>query len=199
MIWGVGDLDVICGDIRRFYTPQVLSQDLVSAHEHIVAGHFSLLRTTPRMVTAFKRIPGWKAMLSSAHHKSFDEQVFSRLFLPLQGKRVLRRLYTPLLGGGFVKERFSTNIGTIKWIDGGTNFPQQWFWDRGRLTTDCSGDREFLYLHFSHWQSNHWTREEVAPWKKLERIVSLPDERPEGFTISAKGFTPLTRLVRADV
>jgi hypothetical protein len=71
--WGFGDLDVIYGDIRRFFAPAVLSHDLVTTHEHIVAGHFSVLRTTPRMLTAFKRVPDWKLLLSSARHRSFDE------------------------------------------------------------------------------------------------------------------------------
>jgi hypothetical protein len=197
--WGYGDLDVIYGDIRRFYTPQVLIHDLVTTHEHIVSGHFTLLRTTPRMVTAFKRIPRWKAHLSTARHRSFDEQVFSRLFLPVRGRQVWRRLVTPLLGGGYFHERFSTNISTLKWIDGGMNFPRQWFWDRGRLTTDRSGDREFLYLHFSHWQSNRWTDNQVSPWNALERLDNVPDERPTAFAISANGFAPLPQPALAGV
>ncbi len=197
--WGFGDLDVIYGDIRRFYTPSVLVHDLVTTHEHIVAGHFSLLKTTPRMLTAFKRIPLWRALLATPHHKSFDEQIFSHLFLHIQGKRRWQRLITPYLGGGYFEERFSTNISTdLKWIDGGLDFPSEWFWDRGHLTSDRSGDREFLYLHFSHWQSNRWTGRDVAPWKTLDRLVDLPDERPTSFTISAKGFTPLHQKALAE-
>ena len=189
--WGYGDLDVIYGDIRRLYTSDVLSYDLVSPHTHIVAGHFSLFRTNPRMVNAFRSIPRWEAYLSTPRHKSFDEQIFSRLFLPIRGKNAWRRLVTPFLGGGLFREQFSTNIRPLKWIDGGSDFPKQWYWNRGHLTTDRSGDREFLYLHFSHWQSNRWTGLEIAPWKTLDQLISLPDEPPTGFMISADGFTPL--------
>lgn len=189
--WGFGDLDVIYGDLRRFYTPEVLVHDVISAHEHIVSAHFALLRTTPSMVSAFQQIPRWKARLSSAPYEGFDEQMFSRLFLPIRGKRAWRRLITPFLGGGYFREQFSTNLPGLKWIDGTGNFPGQWFWDRGRLTTDRSGEREFLYLHFSHWQSNRWTGEEMASWKDLARLDNVPEERPTGFAISAKGFTPL--------
>ena len=121
--WGYGDLDVIYGDIRRFYTPDVLVHDVISPHKHIVAGHFVLLRNTPRLITAFQQIPRWKAHLSSARHKSFDEQIFSRLFLPIRGKRAWRRLITPFLGGGYFREQFSTDIRRSKWIDGSGNFP----------------------------------------------------------------------------
>jgi hypothetical protein len=196
--WGFGDLDVIYGDIRRFFTPPVLSHDLVTTHEHIVAGHFSVLRTTPRILTAFKRVPDWKLLLSSARHRSFDEQIFSHLFLRTHRGRVWRRYITPHLGGGYFQESFSTNISDIlKWVDGGSEFPRHWYWDRGHLTTDRSGDREFLYLHFSNWQSNRWTHQTTAPWKSLDRLVDLPDGRPSGFTISAKGFTPLPQPAMA--
>jgi len=206
--WGFGDLDVIYGNIRRFYTRQILVHDLLSTHEHIVSGHFALLRTTPRMLTAFKQIPRWKAHLSSARYRHFDERVFSRLFLPQRAiwpegslpsaEAIWRRLITPYLGGGYFQERFSTNLSTLKWVDGSMNFPQQWFWDRGRLTTDRSGDREFLYLHFSHWQSNRWTGREVAAWKNLRCLDKVPDTRPSAFAIGANGFTPLPHLPRAN-
>jgi hypothetical protein len=186
--WGFGDLDVIYGNIRRFYTRQILVHDLVSTHEHMVSGHFALLRMTPRMLTAFKLIPRWKAHLSTAPYRHFDERAFSRLFLPW------RRLITPYLGGGYFQERFSTHLSKLKWVDGSMNFPQQWFWDHGRLTTDRSGDREFLYLHFSHWQSNRWTGQEVAPWKNLRCLDKVPDTRPSAFAIGANGFTPLPHL-----
>ena len=34
------------------------------------------------------------------------------------------------------------------------NYPQRWFWRRGRVTNEYDGDREFLYLHFMRWQSD---------------------------------------------
>lgn len=198
--WGFGDLDVIYGDLRQFLTPEVLSHDLVSTHNHIVSGHFALVRNSHRMTRAFMRIPGWRRLLTTADHKSFDEQVFSSLFLPIRGRRKWRRLFMPHMGGGYFEEQYSTNISSfLKWVDGGETFPERWFWNRGHLTTDRSGDREFLYLHFSHWQSNRWTDHAVAPWKKLDRLVRLPAKRPTGFTISAEGFTPLPEMAVTSV
>lgn len=190
--WGFGDLDVIYGDIRRFMTPAVLSHDIVSAHAHIVAGHFSLLRNSRKMVDAFMRLPGWRGMLASAEHKSFDEQIFSQLFMRMHGRRAWRRFFVPRYRNAHFEEQYSTNLSSmLRWIDGGSEFPRCWYWDRGHLTTDRSGEREFLYLHFSHWQSNRWTEQAVAPWRKLDPLVRLPDGRPTGFTVSAEGFTPL--------
>ncbi len=189
--WGYCDLDVIFGDIRHFYTPEVLAHDLITTHANVVSGHFTLLRNTPRMVGAFRKVPFWKRLLAVPQHKSFDEQIFSRLFLPIPLKLKWRRLFTPFLGGALCVERHSTNIPPLAWIDGSANWPKKWFWNRGRLTTDRSGAQEFLYLHFSHWQSNRWTQEAVAPWTKLDRLDQLPPGRIERFTISAMGFRPL--------
>ncbi len=187
--WGYCDIDVIFGDIRRFYTPEVLAWDVVTTHAHVVGGHFTLLRNKPRMTGAFRKIPFWKRLLSVAEHKSFDERVFSRLFMPFPPRQKWRRLFTPFVGGALMVERYSTNIPPLRWIDGGTDWPEEWCWDRGRLTTCKTGDRQFLYLHFSHWQSNRWTREAVAPWRAIERLDNLPPGRCEHFVIGARGFT----------
>lgn len=190
--WGFGDLDVIYGDIRQFYTPDVLSHDVISAHADRIGGHFALLRNTPRINTAFQRVPFWRYYLSAAEHKGFDEKHFSRLFAPQWANGLRRRLKSPVfLGGGLFVERFSTNIAPLTWIDGSNHWPTRWFWRRGHLTSENSGAREFLYLHFSNWQSDRWTRGGPAPWKTLEKLVRLDAPRPEAFTISAQGFTPL--------
>ena len=43
--WGYGDLDLIYGDIRSFYTEQLLERyDILSNHEEFITGHFCLLR-----------------------------------------------------------------------------------------------------------------------------------------------------------
>jgi len=188
--WGFGDLDVIYGDIRRFYTPEVLRHDLISTHETRVSGHLVLLRNTPRINEAFKSIPRWRTLLARAEHTGFDEGHFSRLFLPKWGRQKWRRLFVPtFLGGGHFEERFSTNIPPLTWVDGSADWPERWFWSEGHLTNSRTGDREFLYLHFSNWNSGRWNGGAPA-WKGLERLVQIDDPRPGSFEISAAGFTP---------
>lgn len=189
--WGYGDLDVVYGDIRSIYTPDVLAHDLVTTHDDVVAGHFSLFRNTPKMNEAFTRIRGWRDMLADDRHRSFDEQIFSRLFLPLKGRQKVRRLITPYLGGGLFQERFSTAIPPRLWIDGTPDWPRRWFWRRGKLTAALGPGREFLYLHFSHWQSDRWTQEARAPWKTLDRLDNCPPGPLDAFSIGPDGFHPL--------
>ncbi|HMK90585.1 MAG TPA: DUF6625 family protein [Methylocystis sp.] len=189
--WGYCDLDLVFGDIRRFYTPQFLDADAISTHAHVFCGHFALLRNTERMANAFRKFPFWRHFLSTNVHKSFDEQKFSYLFLPFPKGRRLRRLFTPFLGGGRFVEQFSTNLPPLPWIDGKrATWPERWLFDRGRLTAEGAGEREFLYLHFTNWNSNRWTGDAVAPWSGRDDLVALPQGQPDRFVISREGFTP---------
>lgn len=191
--WGYGDLDVIYGDIRHFYTPDVLVHDVISTHSHVASGHFLLVRNTPRMRTAFRRILHWRYLLSSAKHKSFDERIFSLLFIDEEHRRErgLHRFLAPKLGGALLREQFSTSIPGLPWVDGSQNYPTEWCWRKGRLTSNRSEERQFLYCHFTHWNSKRWSGGHVAPWHKLERLVQIDSPRPEAFKISAAGFAPL--------
>ena len=189
--WGFGDLDVIYGDIRAIYTPAVLSHDLISTHAHVVAGHLCLVRNTLLMNHAFKRHWGWRRVLADPRHRSFDEQYMSRLFPGVLRAHWRHRLHWPLRARGLFVERFSTAIAPLAWVDGTLDHPKQWFWRDGRLTNDRTGERQFLYLHVSHWQSNRWTSEPVAPWSTLDTIDRAPQGALTGFTISREGFTPL--------
>jgi hypothetical protein len=199
--WGFGDLDVIYGDIRSIYTPDVLRHDIVSTHDDITAGHLTLVRNHPKLNRAYRRVRGWKGIVSDAAHRGFDERHWSHLFTPVAGtllERVKLRLRSPRVSRDvLLVERFSTDLPPRPWIDGTRDYPEVWTWREGHLTADKAGDRAFLYLHFSCWQSNRWSRRNVAPWKSLDRLDQLPPGRPTAFSISARGFTPVEAPPRA--
>jgi hypothetical protein len=187
--WGFGDIDVIYGNIRAIYTPDVLVHDVISTHDGIVAGHFALVRNTPELRTAFRRVWCWKEAIADHGPRSFDETHFSRLFLPRRQMRWRDRVRYPHVADGFFQERFSTDLRPLKWIDGSDRYPERWFFERGRLTAEGAGDREFLYLHFTHWNSKRWSSADEAPWKRLPTIVGCAtDPVPPRFMISAAGF-----------
>jgi len=193
--WGYGDIDVIYGDIRKFYTHEVLARDIISTHETIVSGHFALVRNTAKLNQAFRKVWCWKDAILDHGPRSFDETHFSRLFLPRASMRWRDRIRYSHIADGHFEERFSTDLRPLKWIDGTSRYPSRWFWDRGRLTAEAAGAREFLYVHLTHWNSAQWTNESVAPWKKLDRIVQIPfDPMPDRFAVSADGFEAFAAL-----
>jgi hypothetical protein len=198
--WGFGDLDVIFGRLRHFFTEAVLDHDVISTHDDIAAGHMTLVRNTAEMNTAFRRVLGWRQMIVEADNRGFDEHAWSNLFTPVRGtlwQRLKQRLRSPRLrADGLFEEQFSTDLRPRRWIDGSQTYPSEWYWDRGRLTTDRAPDREMLYLHFSNWQSARWTDDAVAPWSRLDRLDRVPEARPDGFAISALGFRPLPPTFR---
>ena len=78
---GTGDLDVIYGDIRSFYTDALLGQyDLFSSHSSRVSGHFCLMRNRDDVVNAFRHARGWKDAFQRTDYVNFDERAFYNLF-----------------------------------------------------------------------------------------------------------------------
>jgi len=197
--FGYGDLDVVYGNIRSFYSDDVLARaNVLSTHPERLSGHFAVLRNTPAFRRAYERIPNYRTLLEQPHSASMDEDHFSEVFLPsdkpLGSSRVIDDLDPCRRGLRFV-EQHSTVLSPRKWHDGTMNYPQKWFWRRGRLTNERDGDREFLYLHFMRWQSDRWISDPPSPgeaaWLRLPRIVHVDWRRAavEGFCVSPEGFT----------
>lgn len=72
--WGHSDLDIICGDIRKFLTHEVLkTHDFISLRHDYATGCFALYRNTDKMNTFFMRSKDYKKVFSSPEHFCFDE------------------------------------------------------------------------------------------------------------------------------
>lgn len=186
--WGFGDIDLVYGDLRRYFTEERLARfDLLSTHSRRVSGHLCLLRNTVKMREAFMRVPGWESLLADQKHHAFDEKAFSRLFLRHKNwPRPLRRLYdsfSAMRRRCEFTEAFSTPYTRVQWIDGSLNFPQHWIWHEGSLRNDQDGEREFPYFHFINWKKDPWGGLPV------EKRVSPPDLAGQPrWIISARGF-----------
>jgi hypothetical protein len=186
--WAFGDIDVIYGQLRDYFTTARLNRyDLVSTHARRVSGHLTLIRNTPRMRQAFKRIPGWQARFSDPQHHALDEGAFSRIFLWRKNFPAplfkLVGLFNPWRRRSDFREAYSTPCGRIAWTDGGRDFPRRWFWREGRLTNDRDIGREFPYLHFMIWKKRDWP---ALPEPPAEAMMLL--SRQPGWRISAEGF-----------
>ena len=183
--FGYCDIDVIYGDISRFYSKEKFANlDVVSTHPERLSGHFAVLRNTSALRHAFEHIPDYRVMLEAQQIIGMDESGFSEIFLNSKKERAL-----------FV-ERHSTVLCWRGWHDGTMNYPQRWFWQRGHLTNERDGEREFLYLHFMRWQSPRWINDPPQPGEAAwvgRQIVHMDWRlaRSEGFCISSAGFTSL--------
>jgi hypothetical protein len=76
------------------------------------------------------------------------------------------------------------------WKDGTFNFPKEWRWKEGRLTTDKTGSEEFLYFHFMVWKGGLWGKKHGgAQWEKLSKLVHFDDrDLSHGWKINEQGF-----------
>lgn len=157
--WGFGDVDVIWGDLQSHLTADMLRYNLISFHANRISGHLCLLKNTAMMRTAFMRCKSWKRILSDKQNHVFDEKRFNELFIRHRSwPGMLRRLvYFPrhLMRTALFQESYSTSFGSMPWIDGSFDFPDEWCWDNGVLTSNISGEKSFAYLHFLHWKK-HW-------------------------------------------
>jgi len=64
--WGWGDLDLIWGNIRDFYTEHLLQQyDIISTHADRLSGHLTLIRNNKYYRNIAFKIRNWKTFLSS--------------------------------------------------------------------------------------------------------------------------------------
>ena len=189
--FGYVDADIIFGRINKFYSRELLNRyDILSTHEQRFSGHFTVIRNTNRMRNAYRKVKKWRDLISRPENTIFDERKFFRRFKPLK-PRLLRQL-NPSEPRLYLKEQFSTVDALLDGEKIMIDWPRQWFWRKGVLTAGKDA-KEYLYLHFSRWQSDRWLHGSPAPWAELRQIasVSLREARERGFMISPTGFEPL--------
>lgn len=187
--WGFGDIDLVYGDLRAYFTAERLqSHDLYSTHARRVSGHLCLIRNTPRMRDAFKRMPSWRQRFCDPQHQALDEGAFTRLFLRNKNlpdflQKILGTLFNPWYRRSEFVEAYSTPYARIDWHDGSRNFPQKWYWNNGKLTNDQDGSREFPYFHFIVWKRHGWDQ---LPPEQLQASTSFA--LSPSWSISPQGF-----------
>jgi hypothetical protein len=198
--FGYGDIDLVYGKISDFYTGEVLARSSVLSIRHdMFAAHFAILRNTAGLRRAYKRIPGYRQALEQSQYLEMDERAFYRVFCPPavepSGLRRILARFDPCRRGGLFVQRHTTVLSPKGWYDGTMNYPQRWFWKRGRLTNDRDGEREFLCLHFMRWKTGRYMQnppvQGEGAWVGLKNVVHMDWRQlaADGFCISPAGFT----------
>ena len=184
--FGYCDLDVIFGDLRAFFSDELLSgYDAVSAAPDRMAGHLSVFRNTRRSRNRFRGIRHWRRILSDPDPAGMDEASFTKLFRPKR-RRLIRRF---LARRTLFADLAATPGGSLTMPDGAP-IPLRWEWHRGKLRHEERPDGT-VYLHMMYWQSDRWLAPGLeAPWPKLPRIVQCDwrEAASRGFSISPEGI-----------
>lgn len=186
--WAFGDLDLIFGDFRAFFSEFFLEgRDLISTHERRVSGHCCLVRNNERMNNAFRMIPDWAKRFCNQQHEALDEGAFSRIFIrhknwPSWLYRIASK-FNPWYRRALFVEAYSTPDAKVAWVDGSRNFPKRWFWREGVLTNDRDGERSFPYVHFLVWKGREWKQLPESTFVEYSCIAQQP-----AWQVSARGF-----------
>ncbi len=206
--YGWTDLDILFGDIRKFYTDEILSKfDVFSTHEIRMSGHFSLFRNTKRNRRLYLKIYDWRSKLAQPNFVGMDEHGITNalrmtLFDKLREKFgwhinnwLTQRIKKIKVRKLYMVEQYTTPFISIPWIDGTINSeqPDLWYYKNGTITNSRNKQRAFMYLHFMNFKSSKYRLDSTkAPWEDLDEIckVSVKD-MSTGIMISQNGITPI--------
>ncbi len=187
-----GDLDVIYGNLRAYYTDQMLEKfKLISTFPKRVSGHLCIMQNTEEMRCLYQSVKGWRRLAESPSHCVFDEKHFSDLLVKRKNfPEWLRKLVTfhsSMIRNSRFQEDYSTPYCRPLWHDGTRNYPEVWYSSPGSLTNDKDGNREFPYLHFMYWKSEVWPK---LPSNVCLDNVPLED-LDAGWKLTVDGFSSL--------
>jgi len=183
--WGFCDIDIIWGNIRKFYTRQLLSiNDIISSRKHRLAGHFTLLRNCPSVNEAFRQHAEFKSIMACTSYCWFDEVGFSDLLESKSSNLGIRVLWDEY------RVNFARAVDDLPSI---LSWSDKFFWQDGHLFSLSEGNKEIMYLHFMN-------------WKNSLRFCDLKySDKPNRFNINSKAITcdrcnpPLIYSIRAFV
>lgn len=184
--WGFGDIDLVYGDLRAYFTQSRLAQkDLFATHARRISGHFCLIRNSEEMCMAFQRSRNWRNFISNPEHVAFDEKAFSKIFLRYKNSPALIRffasIFDPWLRKSEFVEAYTTPNAKLNWVDGTRNFPNTWYWKEGKLTNDMNGKRVFPYFHFMVWKTG-WSE------SSFEKEAINSGRHIKSFSVTVDGF-----------
>lgn len=203
--YGWADMDIIFGDIRSFYTDNILSKyEVLSTHENRLSGHFSLFKNTVKNRIIYKEIYRWKEALMNPEFVGIDEHGLTNAYTMTIFDKVnekfnwnienfITRFFSKLkMKKLYMKEQYTTPFTDIPWTDGTTNSnqPEVWFYKNGIITNTRNKEKEFIYLHFMNFKSSLWRHDGTkAPWEGQPKICTAKASDMEmGIIIDCKGI-----------
>jgi len=143
--WGICDMDIVWGDIRKFMTPELLNNfDIICSRPEAISGHFSLFRNLKNLNVLYKTIPNYKKLFEVSKFMWFDEEVLTKHIKYLNKKD--KNPYKVFWNKELIKEGIESEKHQEYYLD-------RWLYKDGKVF-DLHSDilKEYMYLHFINWK-----------------------------------------------
>lgn len=203
--FGWTDVDVLFGDIRSFYSDNILNQyEVLSTHKTRLSGHLALLRNNEKHRTIGYKIYNWKQALQNPNFVGIDEHgitnalqmtLFDKIaekFKFSKDNLILNFIRKTKTTKHYFVEQYTTPFTPIPWLDGSVNSaqPEEWYYEKGDVTNKRDKGRKFMYIHFMNFKSRTWrTDGSIAPWQSAFKYEV--DDMNKKIKIDLKGITTL--------
>lgn len=141
--WGICDMDIVWGNIRKFITPEILNQyDIISSRKENISGHFTLFRNTSEINRLYKKLPDHKARFEVPEFKWTDEVVLSEYIRTSSSFKEsgIRVFWSTIL----CNQERGRDSHQEYYLD-------RWKWGNG-IVTNTKTEEEIMYLHFINWK-----------------------------------------------
>lgn len=144
--WGICDMDIVWGDIRKFITEDILKvYDIISSRKENISGHFNLFRNTQQINSLYKQLPNYKDLFEAPEFKWTDEVVLSNFIKTDPDFKALGlKVYWPNI---LCNQENGRDSHQEYYLD-------KWLWKDGKMLELKNGKPvdEIMYLHFINWK-----------------------------------------------
>jgi len=179
--WGLCDMDIVWGDIRKFVTEEMLEKyDIISSREGWMSGHFTLYRNVPGISDICRYVPDFVNTFNQTRYRSLDEVQLTNF---LKTRNIVKQNGEPLQ---VLMKKLQHDAGETTPGQSDPESKEVWEWDSGRVyrISKNNGDLEkekleSMYVHLIHWK---FVMNEVAidHSKEVNRMIITKENIVEG-------------------
>ena len=174
--WGLCDMDIIWGDIRKFITEEMLQKyDIISSRQGNMSGHFSLFRNVPGTADICSYVPGFSETWNQTRYRSLDEvqmtNFLNRKIIKPDGKELC-----------VLMKKLQHDAGETTPGQSDPNSQEEWHWKSGKVFkiknndgSDVSNPLETMYVHLIHWKFV-MNKCDVEYGQKIDKLVITRDK-----------------------
>lgn len=212
--WGFGDIDVLWGDIRAFYTDNLLNQyDVFSTHADRLSGHLAIFKNNQYYTYACFNIENWKYKLERNEIIGLDEIDLSTYLYP-QSKYIRKfygKIVQPIFGWRNAWVLYYKIMPFVNWFfqikkhklyfkeqhttpilsnDGFTSEhdASTWYFKDRNISNDRTPN-QYIYLHFMLYKKNRFRP--YYYWKDKFYNIPICYNFSDGIKLNKNGIFPL--------